>query len=60
MKLKCVDHQRRVITGLGVKFLHRNGDGVACTSLYAEIGGTKYTVAEIRSLMGVLESTNAR
>jgi hypothetical protein len=58
MKLKCCDHQRRVITGSGVKFLHRNGDGVACTSRYAEIGGTKYTAKEISQLMTLLANTS--
>lgn len=42
MKLKCVTHNRRVVSGQH-SLLHRNGDGSKCTDQKAIIGGKTVT-----------------
>lgn len=41
MKLKCVDHSRRVVTTT-YGLVHRCGDGSRCNSLYVTMGLWRY------------------
>lgn len=46
MKLKCDDHNRRVVA-VGGRILHRTGDGSPCSSKILTIGPDRYSAGEL-------------
>lgn len=49
MKLKCVEHGRRVVT-ISDHFVHRCGDGSRCNSYLAKIGNLTTTAEGIEDV----------